>query len=277
MGKIIGFSVAATILVLLFFGLILGGSVVQAGNVGVLTTFGKVEPGVLQPGFHLIVPGFQGIVSVSTRVQPHPFKQIDAASSEYQAVRLTGTMNYHLQAEKANELYQTVGLGFADSVIDPAFNDFIKEVVPKYEANTILGKRDEIRATAKQQLGDNLSRYGITVDDIYISNISFSDEYQAAIEKKQTAQQNVEAERQILAQKGVQAQQAVAEAKGLAQAQVARAQGEAEANDVLNASITPQLTDYRRWAIKWDGKLPTVTGSGGIIVDMPPTSPAPAR
>lgn len=275
--KTIGFSVGATIVVLIMFGLIIGGASVQAGNVGVLTTFGKVEPGVLQPGFHLIVPGFQQIVSISTRVEPHPFKQIDAASSEYQAVKLTGTMNYHLQAERANELYQTVGLSFANSVIDPAFNDFIKEVVPQYEANTILGKRDEIRSKAKQQLGDNLARYGIIVDDIYISNISFSDDYQAAIEKKQTAQQNVEAERQILAQKGVQAQQAVAEAKGLAEAQVARANGEAEANNALNASITPALTEYRRWAIKWDGKLPAVTGSGGIIVDMPSAPAAPAR
>jgi regulator of protease activity HflC (stomatin/prohibitin superfamily) len=83
--KTIGITIGATLFVLLIFGFILGGSIVQAGSVGVLTTFGKVEPGVLQPGFHVIMPIAQKIVSVSTRVQPHPFKQIDAASSEYQA------------------------------------------------------------------------------------------------------------------------------------------------------------------------------------------------
>jgi regulator of protease activity HflC (stomatin/prohibitin superfamily) len=160
-------------------------------------------------------------------------------------------------------------------VIDPAFNDFIKEVVPRYEAKAILGKRDEIRATAKQQLGDNLARYGIIVDDIYVSNISFSDEYQAAVEKSQTNQQNVEAERQILAQKGIQAQQALVDAQGKANAAVAKANGDAEANAALTASLTTQLIDYLRWT-RWDGKLPTVTGNTSTLFEMQAPA-APAR
>jgi len=44
-----------------------------------------------------------------------------------------------------NDLYQKVGLDFADKVIDPAFNDFVKEVVPTYPIGEILPKREEIR------------------------------------------------------------------------------------------------------------------------------------
>jgi len=161
-----------------------------------------------------------------------------------------------------------VGLDFAERVIDPAFNDFIKEVVPRYQVTEILVKRDEIRTRAKQMLGANLERYGIVVDDIYISNISFSKDYQDAIEKKQTAQQNVEAERQILAQKEVQAQQNVVDAKGKADARVASAEGEAKANDALTASLSPQLIDYTRWT-RWDGKLPLVSGESQPLVNIP--------
>src|SRR5437773_1032273 len=108
--------------------LAVAGATVQAGYVGVLLTVGQVEPGVLSPGFHLALPFIQRIVQVDTRVSPHQFKAIDAASKELQSVKLTGTMNYHLEATRANELYQNVGLNFAENVIDPAFNDFIKEV-----------------------------------------------------------------------------------------------------------------------------------------------------
>lgn len=256
---------------LVLLGLILVGlsaTTVQAGYVGVVLTFGRADSQVRPPGFHLIVPLVQRIVQVDTRVLPHTFKEIDAASKELQSVKLTGTMNYHLEANRAPELYQTVGLDFASKVIDPAFNDFIKEVVPQYPVTEILAKREEVRLKAKERLGASLTRYGIVVDDIYISNIAFSDEYQTAIERKQTAQQNVETESQFLRQKEIQAQQAVVEAKGKADAAVAAAEGEAKANLARTATISPQLIEYLRWT-RWDGHLPAVVGGQTPLINVP--------
>jgi prohibitin 2 len=263
-----GLMGAALVGALLVVGLFTSSSTVQAGHVGVVTTFGGVEPVVLQPGFHFVVPFAQRIIQVDTRVSPHTFKQIDAASQELQGVKLTGTLNYHLDGNKAYELYQNVGLEFATNIIDPAFSDFIKEVVPQYRVTDILIKRDEIRTLARQKLGDNLSRYGIIVDDIYISDIAFSTDYQGAIEKKQTAQQAVETERQILEQKRIQADQAVAEANGKARAAVESARGEADANRARTESITPQLIDYLRWT-RWDGRLPMFQGGSQPLVSIP--------
>ena len=174
-------------------------------------------------------------------------------------------MNYHLDPNRAYELYQNVGLEFANNIIDPAFSDFIKEVVPQYPFTSLLIKRDEIRNSAKQKLADHLQRYGIIVDDVYISDIAFSSDYQAAIEKKQTAQQAVETERQVLEQRRVQAEQNVAEAEGKARAAVATAKGEADANRAKTESITPQLIDYLRWT-RWDGRLPQF--QGGATADQ---------
>lgn len=263
-----GAGVAAAVVALLVLTLFTSSSTVQAGHVGVLTTFGSVEPVVLQPGFHLVLPFVQRIVQVDTRVSPHTFREIDAASQELQGVKLTGTLNYHLDASRAYELYQNVGLEFATNIIDPAFSDFIKEVVPQYRVTDILIKRDEIRGLAKQKLGDNLSRYGIIVDDIYLSDIAFSADYQGAIEKKQTAQQNVETERQILEQKRIQADQNVAEAEGKARATVESARGEADANRARTDSITPQLIDYLRWT-RWDGRLPQFQGGQQPLISVP--------
>ena len=92
----------------------------------------------------------------------------------------------------------------------------------------------------KEQLAQNLSRYGITVDDVYLTNIAFSPEYTAAIEAKQVAAQQVEQQRQILEQKRVQADQAEADALGRARAAVvAEARGQAaQANRELAESIS---------------------------------------
>ncbi len=218
---------------------------VPAGNVGVVTNFGQVQTVTLEPGLHVVVPILQHVTNVDTRVQPHEFKEIDAASKELQTVKLTGVMNYHIDGQFASDLFQRVGVDFAAKIIDPAFNDFIKTVVPDYSVNDILAKRDEIRSLAKAQLAQNLSQYHIIVDDIYISNIAFSDAFQQAIEAKQVAQQQVQTEQQILAQKQIQAQQVVAAAKGEADATVTLAEGQAKANGLLNASLTDQILQYQ--------------------------------
>ena len=242
---------------------------VPAGSVGVVTNFGSVQRGTLQPGLHVIIPIVQQVVNVDTRVLPHNFQEIDAASSEYQTVKLTGTMNYHVDGQFASDLYQRVGTDFASKVIDPAFNDFIKQVVPGYPVDQILAKRDEIRTLAKQQLAANLSQYHIIVDDIYIANIAFSDAFQQAIEQKQVAQQQVQTEQQILEQKRIQAQQQVVAAQGAADAAVVTAKGQAEANRLVAASLTDQILQYQYIQRLTDKiQVMLVPGGQGFLFDL---------
>ena len=267
---------------------------VPAGNVGVVTNFGSVQPGTLEPGLHIVVPIVQHVAIIDTRVQPHQFQEIDAASAEYQTVKLTGVMNYHVDGQFASDLYQRVGTDFASKVIDPAFNDFIKTVVPEYKVDAILGARDEIRSKAKDALAANLAQYHIIVDDIYIANIAFSDEFQAAIEAKQVAQQQVQTEQQILAQKKIQADQAVAQAQGQADsnvklaegqaaATVALANGQATANKALAASLSDQILQYQYIQKLTDKITVMLVPSGnasifdlkGLLNPTPSASPAP--
>jgi len=276
---IIGGTIGAVIMIIGLAGPFVE---VPAGNVGVVTNFGQVQPVTLEPGLHLVVPIYQHVENVDTRVQPHTFQEIDAASKELQTVKLTGTMNYHIDGQFASDLYQRVGTDFAAKIIDPAFNDFIKTVVPEYSVNDILAKRDEIRSLAEQQLAATLSQYHIVVDDIFIANISFSDEFQAAIEAKQVAQQQVQTEQQILAQKQIQAQQAVAAAQGQADATVTLAKGQAEANSLLSASLTDKILQYQ-YIQKLSDKITVMllpSGNGTIfdlksLLGQATASPAP--
>ncbi len=258
------------IIVVLVIILIIGWStfvIVPAGHRGVVLWWGSVEKRIMGEGLNFIVPIAERVIKVDVKVQPHPFREIDASSKEYQNVKMTGMMNFHIDPAYVNDLYQKVGLDFADKVIDPAFNDFVKEVVPTYPIGEILPKREEIRKRAMTKLGENLSRYHIIVDDIYFANIRFSPEYEGAIEAKQVAQQQVETQRQVLAQREIEAQQKVATAKGEAESILVVAQGQAKANDALSRSITPILVQYKGIE-KWNGILPQVSGGAVPFIEL---------
>src|SRR5512136_2516951 len=254
--RTIGIFVILFILFIFFWSTFV---IVPAGSRGVVLWWGSVEKRIMGEGLNFKVPIAETVIKVDVRVQPHPFKEIDASSKEYQIVKMTGMMNFHIDPAFVNDLYQKVGLDFAAKVIDPAFNDFVKEVVPTYPIGEILPKREEIRKTAMKKLGDNLSRYHVIVDDIYFANIRFSAGYEGAVEAKQVAQQQVETQRQVLAQREIEALQKVATAKGEAESILVVAQGQAKANEALSRSISPILVQYKGIE-KWNGMLPQVTG-----------------
>ena len=255
------------ILLIIFIFLWSSFALVPAGHRGVVLWWGSVEKRVMGEGLNFKVPMAERVIKVDVRVQPHPFKEIDAASKEYQMVKLTGMMNFHIDPSFVNDLYQKVGLDFANKVIDPAFNDFVKEVVPIYQITEILPKREEVRKRAMTKLGENLARYHIIVDDIYFANIRFSPEYEKAVEAKQVAQQQVETQRQVLFQREIEAQQKVATAKGEAESILVVAQGQAKANEALSRSISPILVQYKTIE-KWNGILPQVSGGGIPLIDL---------
>jgi len=261
-------TVGMLVLLIIIFIVVWGTfALVPAGHRGVVLLWGSVEKRIMGEGLNFKVPFAERVIKVDVKVQPHPFKEIDASSKEYQLVKMTGMMNFHIDPSFVNDLYQKVGLDFADKVIDPAFNDFVKEVVPTYPIGEILPKREEIRQRAMKKLGDNLSRYHIIVDDIYFANIRFSPGYEGAVEAKQVAQQQVETQKQVLAQREIEAQQKVATAKGEAESIQVVAQGQAKANDALSRSITPILVQYKSIE-RWNGILPQVSGGAVPFVDL---------
>jgi regulator of protease activity HflC (stomatin/prohibitin superfamily) len=262
--RTVGILILLIIIIIILWGTFV---IIPAGHRGVALWWGSVENRIMGEGLNFKVPIAENVIKVDVKVQPHPFKEIDASSKEYQMVKMTGMMNFHIDPSFVNDLYQKVGLDFADKVIDPAFNDFVKEVVPTYPIGEILPKREEIRQRAMKKLGDNLARYHIIVDDIYFANIQFSSEYAGAIEAKQVAQQQVETQKQVLAQREIEAQQKVATAKGEAESILVVAQGQAKANDALSRSISPILVQYKS-VEKWNGTLPQVSGGAVPFVDL---------
>lgn len=259
----IGCGVAAIVGVVILVAILFSGANVAPGYVGVVGDLSGINQTQtpLPQGFHPVTPFVTHIESVSVQPQNHTFKEVGAASKELQNVYVDGGVNYHVDAKDAPKLVIAGGVdAIVSKVFDPAFQDYIKTVVPTYGVEEILPNRDGIRATVKQKLSEKASPYGIIVDDVFLTNIHFDADYTKAIEAKQVAQQNLEKAK-------IDAQTAAATAKGQADAVVAQAEGDAKANALRQQGLTPNLIE---WLIvnKWNGVLPTTSGVGGVFANV---------
>lgn len=266
-GKIVGLAV-----ILLLALIIIGGSsvVVEAGQTGVVLTFGKVSPVVLQEGFHLKIPFAQNVVMINNRIVKTEVTT-EAFSKDLQTVSTVIAVNYHVNKSASAEIYKEVGLGFEDVLVTPAINEVLKAVTANYTAQQLVSSRGDVSVLLDENLNTKLNEYGIMVDDLNIINWDFSEEYITAIEAKQVAEQN-------LIKTRTEQEQALVIANTEAQKQIIAAQAEADkiklladatasSNQTISASLNDLLIRYETLQ-KWDGQLPKVTSGGSTLVDI---------
>lgn len=242
---------------------------IPAGHVGVVSSFGEVQDDELPPGLHFVLPVVNNVQRIETRVRQVRLEGYTAASREQQDLFLTLTLNYHLQSEQASDIVQEIGTDYEAKIILPRLQDIPKTITDDYPTSTVLNEREDIRQLMTDLLRSELEPYGIVVDNILLENFSYSPEYNAAIEQKQIEEQRVSTERQILEQQRIQAEQAVVRAEGEANARVASARGEAEANRLLAESLSPALLQWTAIQQLQDNvEIMLVPSDGGLILDV---------
>jgi prohibitin 1 len=128
--------------------------------------------------------------------------------------------------EELPQLYRELGIDFDERVLPSIGNEVLKSVVAQYNAEELLSKRAEVSARIKQDLIKRAKHFHLTLDDVAITHLTFGREFTKAIESKQVAFQ--EAERQ---------QWIVEKAEQERQAAVTRAQGEAEAANIITQAM----------------------------------------
>lgn len=257
-GKKIGLGISGVVLAILLF---LSISTVDTGNTGFRVTFGKVSKEVLEEGVHFKIPFVQKIVEVNNKTQK-TVAEGRGASSDLQTVNYSVSVNFRVNAESSYSLYQRVGTKYKSTIITPAIQEASKSVIAKYTAEELIGKRTEVSSSIQEQLGNRLKDYGISIVAINIENFDFSDEFNKAIESKQTTQQEALKAQEEYKKAEIQAQQKVMESEKNAEAKVKEAEGTAKANELINNSVSNQIL-AKEWIEKWDGKLPTVQDSNG--------------
>lgn len=236
------------LLALMFMALFVGGCTqIDPGERGVVTHFGKLDTDILGEGMHFYSPFGTSVNVMSIKTVLTTIKT-DAASRDMQEVHSSIAINWHLSQEQLTSVFKTIGNEhqIETVVLQPAANEAFKEATAQLSAEDVLGKRDQLVSKVKAALTIRLSQYGITMDNISLVDLNFSEAFNKAIEDKQVAQQ--------------QAQQA--------HYSVEKAQNDAKAQQLMNVSTTKAI--LQKMAIeKWDGHFPQVMGSGALpFIDL---------
>jgi regulator of protease activity HflC (stomatin/prohibitin superfamily) len=276
--RLIGIAVLAVVVIAIVFS---SYAIINPGHRGVVVMLGRVEQAILSEGFHLILPPvIRQAVQVDIRTKKLEV-EADAASSDLQVMKVNGVLNYHLDPQNVNKLYQQVGLDYESIIIQPAMQEAIKASTAQFRVEQILVERAVIKDLISQNLTKRLAQNYIVVDQFSLANVAFSDEFNKAIERKQVAEQAALQKQYELqaAQKDVEI--AVARAEGEKKAAVINAEGRAEARKVEAAAEAealrliaeqlrgnPDLIKYQ-WAIKLSPTISTVLlpSDQNIILD----------
>ncbi|KUG21511.1 prohibitin [hydrocarbon metagenome] len=231
---------------------------IGAGERGVVLNFGAVQKNVMEEGLHIRIPIMQNVIIMDVKVQKS-ITSAAASSSDLQEVSSEVALNYHIIPDKANNVYQTIGVHFKERIIDPAVQEVVKAVTARYTAEELITKRPAVSEAMRTTLSDRLLAHNIAVDAFSIVGFSFSKIFMEAIESKQTAEQLALKARRDLERIKIEAEQKVTAAKA-----------EAESLRLQRANISLDLIELRKVEAnlkaieKWNGILPQVTGSGAV-------------
>merc|ERR1712113_485262 len=96
------------------------------------------------------------------------------------------------------DLYRSLGPDFDEKVLPSIINEVLKSVVAQYNAAQLLIQRDLVSRMIRQRLVERAQDFNILLDDVAITHLSFSSEYEKAVEAKQVAQQQAEKARYLV-------------------------------------------------------------------------------
>ena len=242
--------------------------VVTAGTAGVRVDWGAVQAGTMPEGLYWR-PWFKtSIINLDVRVQKKE-SRATASSRDLQVVTAVIALNYRLDGAQAATIYQKIGdLEQVDvNIIDPVLQEAVKTATARYNAEELITKRPDVKAAITEYVTKVLQASNVQVVDLNIVNFQFDAQYQQAIEAKQVAEQKALAATNDLRRIEVEAKQNEAIAQGKANAALIEARAEAERQELLRKTITPELVQWQAIQ-RWDGKLPVVSSEGGAFLDV---------
>jgi regulator of protease activity HflC (stomatin/prohibitin superfamily) len=189
-------------------------TVVPAGNVGVVDFFGTVSDNTLKAGINFVNP-FARVIKLS--VQTQEIKEVmDVPSKEGMTVQLEISALYHLNPEKASDVYKTVGENYLEVLLEPQFRSVARGVTAGYEAKALYtSEREMLAQILLTDLQKLVEPRGVTVESTPLRRIGLPAGLTASIEAKLQAEQQSQQMQFVLTKEKQEADRKRIEAQGI--------------------------------------------------------------
>lgn len=247
--------------------------IVPTGYTGVKTSFGQIQEETIRSGgVNLTIPFVESIHKVNNKQRD---KRIEVriwgeASDKTPVYASDVIVTYQVLPEKSAWIYANVSDSknlIGEELVASAIKAAMVELAPGEVTN-----RTKIEPLVQQKLTQSLTqKYGegvVFVNKVVINDMDFEEAYNAAIQQKSIAQQNADKQKienaAAIARAEADKQVAITNAEAEAQKTAIKAEAQAQANKKIAESLSDTLIEYQKIQ-KWDGKLPTVTGSTALV------------
>ena len=231
-----------------------GVQVVDAGNRGVKKTLGKVQEEALTEGMYFYNP-FTSDIDIMTIQTLKSNARTIAYTKDVQQATIDYTLTFNLNPSAVTSVYVGVGKIWSDKLLLDLVPDTLKNVIGRWDAVELVGKRGEVspqvlaglqaRVSAKSREA-GLPADAVRITSFAMNNISYQPAFEKAVEDKVTAVQRAEEEKNKTVQVQEQADQRVITAEAVAKSMTIRAQALAQNNALVEWEAVQ----------KWNGVLP---------------------
>jgi len=226
-------------------GLAVGGAVINSAlyNVDgghravIFDRFTGVKPAVTGEGTHFMIPWVQRPIIYDIRAKPMNVPSV-TGSKDLQNVNITLRILYRPLPSALPNIYTTLGQDYDERVLPSITNEVLKAVVAQFDAGELITQRETLSTTVRKELVSRAEQFGLILDDIAITHLTFGREFTHAVELKQVAQQEAEKARFL-----------VEKAEQIKQASIISAEGDSEAAELLAKafqSVGEGLVELRR-------------------------------
>lgn len=238
---------------------------IEAGQVGVVTIFGKVDSGVLESGLNLVNP-IAVIIPFDIKTQNYTMSSIhdEGDRTGDDAIRvLTAdgleviidlTVLYRVVADQAPRIYREIGSNYQDKVVRPIARTKIRDNAVYYDAVALYStKRDEFQTRIFKDIESNFKNRGLVLEQLLVRNITLPTSVKQTIESKINAEQEAQKMQFVLQKEKQEAERKRVEAQGIADYQ-----------KIISTQLSEKQLEYEQ--IKAMKELATSPNSKVIIM-----------
>ncbi len=244
--KIIGFGLIVLIGVIMLFMSI---KFIGVGERAIVFNkfSGQIEK-YLDSGINFVNPITKKVKVYNLKVTKEQYEMI-GLSSDSQSIKLQIIVNYKLKANELDAIYKNVQGRIEDTLIYNAIIDTTKAELGKFRIDDIAKNRESLKKEVEDALRVRMNNNYVDIMNVSITDVDYSDAYEASIEAKLVAEQRA------------------LEAKNKKEQVRYESEAKAIENEKMATSVTP-LVLKQKFIEKWDGKMPVYTDSNGLSILM---------